>query len=129
MKINKIEVHLSNFMYIAGSVNRDKKLRFNLTIIMYCEEGEPLGITLEGCIAYINANDKLTWHPPAAKSGGHAYQNVKFFKRLHAIVVTQLSETKYAKQLKRNLLAYFEQTPGEINPELLNEPNEIVKEL
>jgi hypothetical protein len=31
--------------------------------------------------------------------------------------------------LKRNLLAYFEQTPGEINPELLNEPNEIVKEL
>jgi hypothetical protein len=40
-----------------------------------------------------------------------------------------LAETKYAKQLKRNLLAYFEKTPGEIDPELLNEPEEIVKEI
>ena len=129
MKIVKTEIHLSNFKYLAGSVNRDTKLRFTLTLILYCEEGEPLGLSMSGCIAYINHNDKLTWHPPANKARGIMYQSAVFFRRLHALVVTQLAETKYTRPLQRSVLSYFEKTPGEIDPELLNEPDEVIKEL
>lgn len=129
MKITKTEIHLSNFMYLAGSVNRDQKLRFTLSIIFYCEEGDPLGLTMNGCIAYINHNDRLTWHPPAHKSRGTYLQQTIMFSRLHDLVVTHLASTKYTKQLKRNALSYFEKTPGEVDPELLNEPEEITKEL
>jgi hypothetical protein len=129
MKITKTEIHLSDFMYLAGSVNRDKKLRFTLSIIFYCEEGDPLGLTMAGCIAYINHKDRLTWHPPAMKNRGIISQQIRMFKRLHDLVVTHLASTKYAKQLTRNALAYFEKTPGEVDENLLNEPDEIVKEL
>lgn len=125
MKIQKTEIHLSNFMYLAGSINRDTKLRFTLSIILHCEEGDPLGLTMSGCIAYINQNDRLTWHPPAHKARGTYLQQTVMFKRLHDLVVTHLASTKYTKQLKRNALSYFEKTPGELDSSLLNEPQEV----
>jgi hypothetical protein len=84
---------------------------------------------MNGCIAYINHCDKLTWHPPACKSRGTYLQQTVMFKRLHDLVVTHLASTKYTKQLKRNALSYFEKTPGEVDLDLLNEPDEITKEL
>jgi hypothetical protein len=129
MKIVKTELHLSNFVYIAGSINTDRKLRFTLTLILYCETGEPLGFSISGCVAFINHQDRLTWHAPASKNRGVYYQNFIPFKRLHALVTNKLAETKYTQQLKRNVLSYFEKTPGEIDPALLNEPNEITFEV
>jgi hypothetical protein len=129
MKINKVEIHLSNFVFLAGSINRDIKLRFTLSVLMYCDEGDPLGYSIYGCIAYINHQDRLTWHGPATRSRGVLYQNFVPFKRLHIAVTNKLAETKYAKKLKRNVLSYFEKTPGELDPSLENEEKEISFEL
>lgn len=127
MTASGIEIHLSNFKYIQGTINRDLKLRFDLSFLIYMEQGEPIGMTMEGCIAYVTKSDTLAWHPPMMVKRGIYLQPIKVFKRLYDAVLEILAGTKHAQKLKRNILSFFEKLPSEVDETLKDETEITVK--
>lgn len=93
---------LSDFFLIENKKRgrfAKKLLRFNVTLTWQEPEEEPEGLTLFGCLAFIDYEEKLAWTPPLTRMGFKTFHNFKIHPGTYNRVLRVLSTANVIKPL------------------------------